>query len=83
MASIRLRHPNGVATIRAALDRDDFTVLDLQQEIFSATQIIPSRQRCAWRSPPILRSPTDSMHDLSESRLPAARPDANPRAAGI
>ncbi|KAL1663246.1 hypothetical protein EV715DRAFT_195843 [Schizophyllum commune] len=52
MASIRLRHPNGVATIRAALDRDDFTVLDLQQEIFSATQIIPSRQRLKAGYPP-------------------------------
>ncbi|TRM62601.1 hypothetical protein BD626DRAFT_548466 [Schizophyllum amplum] len=52
MAPVRIRHPNGVATIQAALDRDDFTVQDLQQEIYSATQIIPSRQRLKAGYPP-------------------------------
>ncbi|KAL1742389.1 hypothetical protein HDZ31DRAFT_43352 [Schizophyllum fasciatum] len=52
MAPVRLRHPNGVATIQAALDRDDFTVQDLQQEIYSATQITPSRQRLKAGYPP-------------------------------
>ncbi|KAG5354046.1 hypothetical protein C0989_009744 [Termitomyces sp. Mn162] len=44
MVAIRLRHPSGVSTIQVALDRGDFTVQDLQQEIYIATQILPSRQ---------------------------------------
>lgn len=41
---VRLRHPQGVSTIQ--VDFDTFTVLDLQQEIYALTEIIPSRQEC-------------------------------------
>lgn len=44
MPAIRLRHPNGVSTLQVAFDHDGFTVLDLQQEIYTATDILPSRQ---------------------------------------
>jgi ubiquitin thioesterase OTU1 len=44
MAPIRLRHPKGVTTIQVSFDRDDFTVQDLQQEIYAASDIFPSRQ---------------------------------------
>ncbi|KAF8212027.1 hypothetical protein K438DRAFT_1902884 [Mycena galopus ATCC 62051] len=44
MAPVRLRHPKGVSTIQVAFDKDDFTVQDLQQEIFAVTEILPSRQ---------------------------------------
>jgi len=47
MVAIRLRHPSGVTTIQVALDRDDFTVQDLQQEIYASTKILPSRQNRA------------------------------------
>jgi ubiquitin thioesterase OTU1 len=46
MANLRLRHPKGVATI--TVDLDNATVLDLQHIVFSATEIIPSRQECAY-----------------------------------
>lgn len=42
MAPVRLRHPKGVTTIQ--VDFDTFTVLDLQQEILSVTEILPSLQ---------------------------------------
>ena len=45
MAPIRLRHPKGVMTIQ--VDLDNFTVQDLQQEIFAATEIPPSLQERA------------------------------------
>lgn len=41
MTPIRLRYPKGVTTIQV---RDDFTVQDLQQEIYAASDILPSRQ---------------------------------------
>jgi ubiquitin thioesterase OTU1 len=44
MAPIRLRHPKGVSTVEVALDDADFTVLDLQQEIYAVTNILPARQ---------------------------------------
>ncbi|KAJ7199307.1 hypothetical protein C8J57DRAFT_1415997 [Mycena rebaudengoi] len=52
MAPVRLRHPKGVSTIQVALDRDDFTVQDLQQEIFAACEILPSRQNLKSGYPP-------------------------------
>ena len=42
MAPIRLRHPKGVSTLD--LDLDNQTVLDLQQEIYKTTEILPSQQ---------------------------------------
>ncbi|KAJ7097745.1 hypothetical protein B0H15DRAFT_617176 [Mycena belliarum] len=52
MAPVRLRHPTGVSTIQVALDQDDFTVQDLQQEIYAATNILPSRQNLKSGYPP-------------------------------
>ncbi|KAG5647285.1 hypothetical protein DXG03_000822 [Asterophora parasitica] len=52
MVAIRLRHPSGVSTIQVALERDDFTVQDLQQEIYAATKILPSRQSLKAGYPP-------------------------------
>ncbi|KAG6860407.1 hypothetical protein C0995_011526 [Termitomyces sp. Mi166 len=52
MVAIRLRHPSGVSTIQVALDRSDFTVQDLQQEIYVVTQILPSRQSLKAGYPP-------------------------------
>jgi len=43
MAPIRLRHPKGVSTIEVSLD-PEFTVQDLQQEIYASSAILPSRQ---------------------------------------
>ena len=43
MAPIRLRHPKGVSTIEVSLD-PEFTVQDLQQEIYASSNILPSRQ---------------------------------------
>ena len=48
MAPIRLRHPKGVSTIQIPLDKEDYTVQDLLQEIYKATEILPSRQSCAF-----------------------------------
>ncbi|KII88383.1 hypothetical protein PLICRDRAFT_54223 [Plicaturopsis crispa FD-325 SS-3] len=50
MAPVRLRHPKGVSTIQ--IDFDKFTVLDLQQEIFSVTEIPPSQQDLKSGYPP-------------------------------
>jgi len=52
MAPVRLRHPKGVSTIQVAFDKDDFTVQDLQQEIFAVTDILPSRQALKSGYPP-------------------------------
>ncbi|GLB34831.1 putative otu-domain-containing protein [Lyophyllum shimeji] len=52
MVAIRLRHPAGVTTINLALDRDDCTVQDLQQEIYASTNILPSRQNLKAGYPP-------------------------------
>ncbi|KAJ7510068.1 hypothetical protein B0H11DRAFT_1957484 [Mycena galericulata] len=52
MAPVRLRHPKGVSTIQVAFDRDDFTVQDLQQEIYAASDILPSRQNLKSGYPP-------------------------------
>ncbi|KAG6833689.1 hypothetical protein H0H87_002885 [Tephrocybe sp. NHM501043] len=52
MVAIRLRHPSGVSTIQVDLERDDFTVQDLQQEIYAATKILPSRQSLKAGYPP-------------------------------
>ncbi|KAJ2913220.1 hypothetical protein MD484_g7195, partial [Candolleomyces efflorescens] len=52
MAPIRLRHPKGVSTIQIPLDREDYTVQDLLQEIYKATEILPSRQSLKTGYPP-------------------------------
>lgn len=44
MAPVRLRHPKGVATLQIPLDDDTFTVQDFQQQIYVASDILPSRQ---------------------------------------
>ncbi|KAI6036305.1 hypothetical protein BKA83DRAFT_25937 [Pisolithus microcarpus] len=50
MASLRLRHPQGVSTLQ--LDFESATVGDLQQQIFSASQIPPSQQEIKSGYPP-------------------------------
>ncbi|KAF8077818.1 hypothetical protein FPV67DRAFT_1775176 [Lyophyllum atratum] len=91
MVAIRLRHPSGVTTIQVALDRDDFTVQDLQQEIYASTKILPSRQNLKAGYPPhdltiIPELPIDSLglkpgEQIIVSELPdnaaavAPRPD--------
>ncbi|KAJ7632808.1 hypothetical protein FB45DRAFT_832127 [Roridomyces roridus] len=52
MTPIRLRHPQGVSTIQVNFD-EDFKVQDLQQEIYAATDILPSRQTLKTGYPPI------------------------------
>ncbi|KAF8798157.1 OTU-domain-containing protein [Phlegmacium glaucopus] len=52
MPPIRLRHPKGVSTIEVLFDNTDFTVQDLQQEIYAKTQILPSRQILKSGYPP-------------------------------
>ncbi|KAF9013972.1 hypothetical protein BDQ17DRAFT_1231135 [Cyathus striatus] len=52
MPPLRLRHPSGVSTIQVAIDRDDFTVQDLQQEIYAVTNILPSLQVLKAGYPP-------------------------------
>ena len=42
MAPIRVRHPKGVVTVQ--LDLDALTVHDLQQQIFTLSEIPPSQQ---------------------------------------
>lgn len=44
MAPVRLRHPGGVSTLQ--LDLDSMTVQDLQQEIYTVSQILPPEQEC-------------------------------------
>ncbi|KAG2020033.1 hypothetical protein CC2G_005418 [Coprinopsis cinerea AmutBmut pab1-1] len=52
MAPIRVRHPGGVCTIQVPLDNDSYTVGDLQQEIYKASDILPSRQSLKSGYPP-------------------------------
>ncbi|RXW22319.1 hypothetical protein EST38_g3511 [Candolleomyces aberdarensis] len=52
MAPVRLRHPKGVSTIQIPLDQEDYTVQDLLQEIYKATEILPSRQSLKTGYPP-------------------------------
>ncbi|OCH85689.1 hypothetical protein OBBRIDRAFT_739490 [Obba rivulosa] len=52
MAPIRLRHPKGVTTLQVDLAEDSYTVLDLQQAIFAATEIPPSQQDLKAGYPP-------------------------------
>ena len=42
MAPIRIRHPQGVSTIQ--IDLASATVQDLQQQVFSVSEIAPSQQ---------------------------------------
>ncbi|KAJ3995952.1 hypothetical protein F5050DRAFT_1763146 [Lentinula boryana] len=63
MAPLRLRHPKGVATIQVPFDNSAYTVQDLQQEIYTASEIPPSRQSLKSGYPP--RS-----LDLVNSELP-------------
>jgi len=51
--AVRLRHPKGVSTLQ--LDFENASVLDLQQQIFTASDIPPSAQECL--SPPAVASP--------------------------
>ncbi|KNZ78434.1 Putative ubiquitin thioesterase otu1 [Termitomyces sp. J132] len=84
MVAIRLRHPSGVSTIQVALDRGDFTVQDLQQEIYIATQILPSRQSLKAGYPPqsltlIPELPIESLGlKAGEQIIVAELPDAPP-----
>ncbi|EEB88910.1 hypothetical protein MPER_13060 [Moniliophthora perniciosa FA553] len=52
MAPVRLRHPKGVATIQVSFEDAGVTVQDLQQEIYAATEILPSRQLLKTGYPP-------------------------------
>ncbi|ESK94608.1 otu-like cysteine [Moniliophthora roreri MCA 2997] len=52
MAPVRLRHPKGVATIQISFEDAGVTVQDLQQEIYAATDILPSRQLLKTGYPP-------------------------------
>ncbi|KAJ3732299.1 hypothetical protein DFJ43DRAFT_1074709 [Lentinula guzmanii] len=52
MAPVRLRHPKGVATIQVPFDNSAYTVQDLQQEIYTASEILPSRQTLKSGYPP-------------------------------
>ncbi|KAF5389812.1 hypothetical protein D9757_003704 [Collybiopsis confluens] len=52
MAPIRIRHAKGVATIQVPFENDAYTVQDLQQEIYAASQILPSRQSLKTGYPP-------------------------------
>ncbi|KAH9946127.1 OTU-domain-containing protein [Epithele typhae] len=64
MTPVRLRHPKGVTTIQ--VDFPVNTVLDLQQQIFAATEIPPSQQDLKAGYPPrpltlIPELPVDSL----------------------
>jgi len=52
MVPMRLRHPKGVTTIQVDLDSENTKVSDLQQAIFSATEIPPSLQSLKAGYPP-------------------------------
>ncbi|KAJ3560741.1 hypothetical protein NP233_g10638 [Leucocoprinus birnbaumii] len=52
MAPVRLRHPKGVSTLQLPLDDDTFTVRDFQQQIYSTSDIPPSRQAVKTGYPP-------------------------------
>jgi ubiquitin thioesterase OTU1 len=53
MAPLRVRHPKGVATLNVDISSDSSTVLDLQQEIRTVTDILPSQQERAWSRLPV------------------------------
>ncbi|KAG6814534.1 hypothetical protein H0H92_000061 [Tricholoma furcatifolium] len=88
MVAIRLRHPSGVTTIQVATDRANYTVLDLQQEIYAATNILPSRQSLKSGYPPqaltlIPDLPIESLglksgEQIIVSELPDAAPPTVP-----
>lgn len=44
MAPVRLRHPKGVSTIQVPFENETFTVRELQDAIYAASDILPSRQ---------------------------------------
>ncbi|KAF8447516.1 hypothetical protein L210DRAFT_3440836 [Boletus edulis BED1] len=50
MAPVRVRHPKGIATLQ--LDIDALTVQDLQQQIFTLSEILPSQQELRFGYPP-------------------------------
>ncbi|KIJ41200.1 hypothetical protein M422DRAFT_68263, partial [Sphaerobolus stellatus SS14] len=52
MATLRVRHPRGVTSIQIDVDSDNVKVSDLQQTIFSATEIPPSLQALKTGYPP-------------------------------
>ncbi|KAF8643845.1 hypothetical protein AX16_008862 [Volvariella volvacea WC 439] len=52
MGPVRLRHPNGIATIQVPFDREDYAVGDLLQQIYAETKILPSRQTLKAGYPP-------------------------------
>ncbi|KAF8511946.1 OTU-domain-containing protein [Hysterangium stoloniferum] len=52
MVPIRLRHPKGVTTIQVDIENENVKVSDLQQAIFSATEIPPSLQSLKAGYPP-------------------------------
>jgi len=52
MAPIRLRHPKGVTTIEVDVESETSTVTELQQIIFSNTEIPPSLQELKAGYPP-------------------------------
>ena len=80
MAPIRLRHPKGVSTIQIPLDREDYTVQDLLQEIYKATEILPSRQSCAFQlsANEMILITYVLMNLSSEDGIPTAPFDARP-----
>ncbi|KAF8163457.1 hypothetical protein B0H34DRAFT_765022 [Crassisporium funariophilum] len=90
MAPVRLRHPKGVSTIQVEFENPQFTVQDLQQEIFAATEITPSRQILKSGYPPrpltiVPELPLDSLGlqkgdqiIVSESPDSSARTPASP-----
>ena len=47
MTPVRIRHPGGVESIEISLDDDAVTVQNLQQQIYAASGILPSRQQRA------------------------------------
>ncbi|TFY50919.1 hypothetical protein EVG20_g11257 [Dentipellis fragilis] len=64
MAPVRLRHPKGVSTLQVDFDS---TVLDLQQQIFSVSEIPPSAQDLKTGYPP--KPLTGVIPDLPVSSL--------------
>ncbi|KAG5635866.1 hypothetical protein H0H81_009849 [Sphagnurus paluster] len=89
MVGIRLRHPTGVATLQVSLDSDEFTVQDLQQEIYAVTKILPSRQNLKAGYPPheltlIPELPIDSLGiKVGEQIIVSERPGAAARSSTV
>lgn len=52
MVPVRLRHPKGVSTLQLPQDNATFTVQDFQQQIYSISEILPSRQAVKTGYPP-------------------------------